>query len=115
MEISKIKIAGCEVSVIFTGEEYIFHNAVWGIVAFARRDMAYLEAHRAEDGARFTLWVENYQTKGGSLNYNSVSAGAVKFIRACETRYINLPVDIEVIDGGDLNAKYYINCAISER
>ncbi len=32
MEIYKIKRNGCEVNVIFTGKQYIFHNSYFGIL-----------------------------------------------------------------------------------
>ena len=37
MEIYKIKRNGCEVNVIFTGKQYIFHNSYFGILAVATR------------------------------------------------------------------------------
>lgn len=37
MEITSIKRNGSVVNVIFTGEQYIFHNAYYGILAVAQR------------------------------------------------------------------------------
>lgn len=37
MEIYKIERQGCEVNVLFTGKQYIFHNLKYGIIAVATR------------------------------------------------------------------------------
>lgn len=111
MIVSKIKIAGHEVSVIFTGMQYIFHNAYFGLLAVAERVDG-----RTEDGvARFVLGVENYRTRGGSLNINTIITAAKRYITKNENKYIHTVVEYDVRDAGDINANYYIACAVRSR
>ena len=111
MIVSKITVAGCEVSVIFTGMQYIFHNAYFGLVAVAERVDV-----RTEDGvARFILGVENYRTRGGSLNINTMIPAAKRYITKNENKYIHTVVEYDVRDAGDINANYYIDCAVRSR
>ena len=113
MEISKIRVSGChKVSVIFTGEQYIFHNAEYGIVAVAERDSR-RELESGFAACRFVLTVENWQTQGG--NCTAIEAAAKRFIRREECRYIPRCVEIDVRDGGNLNAEYFIDCAVRPR
>ena len=111
MEVSKIKIAGHEVSVIFTGMQYIFHDAYFGILAVAERVYSRTE----ETGVqveRFVLGVENYRTRGCSLNINTIMPAAKRYITKNENKYIHTVVEYDVRDAGDINALYYIDCAV---
>lgn len=111
MIVSKITIAGHEVNVIFTGVQYIFHNAYFGLLAVAERVDS-----RTEDGvARFVLGVENYKTKDGSLNINTIIPAAKRYITKNENKYIHTVVEYDIRDAGDINALYYINCAVRSR
>lgn len=111
MIVSKITIAGHEVNVIFTGVQYIFHNAYFGLLAVAERIDS-----RTEDGvARFVLGVENYKTKGSSLNINTIIPAAKRYITKNENKYIHTVVEYDIRDAGDINALYYINCAVRSR
>ena len=111
MIVSKIKIAGHEVSVIFTGMQYIFHDAYFGILAVAERVYSRTE----ETGVqveRFVLGVENYRTRGCSLNINTIMPAAKRYITKNENTYIHTVVEYDVRDAGDINALYYIDCAV---
>ena len=111
MEVSKIKIAGCEVNVIFAGKQYIFHNPYYGILAVAER----VDSRTEETGgqvARFVLCVENYRTRGCSLNINTIIPAAKRYITKNENKYIHTVVEYDVRDAGDINALYYIDCAV---
>lgn len=111
MIVSKITIAGNEVSVIFTGMQYIFHNAYFGILAVAER----VDSREEETGvqvARFILGVENYRTVGGSLNISTIIPAAKRYITKNENKYIHTVVEYDVRDAGDINALYYIDCAV---
>ena len=111
MIVSKIKIAGHEVNVIFTGMQYIFHNAYFGLLAVAERVDS-----RTEDGAaRFVLSVDNHNTLGSSLNINTIIPAAKRYITKNENKYIHTVVEYDVRDAGDINAMYYIDCAVRSR
>lgn len=114
MEVSRIKIAGHEISVIFTGTQYIFHNAYFGLLAVAERVYSRTE----ETGVhveRFVLGVENYRTCGASLNINTIIPAAKRYINKSENKYISTVVEYDVRDAGDINANYYIDCAVRSR
>ena len=111
MIVSKITIAGHEVSIIFTGMQYIFHNAYFGLLAVAERVDS-----RTEDGAaRFVLGVENYRTRGSSLNINTIIPAAKRYITKNENKYLHTVVEYDIRDAGDINALYYIDCAVRSR
>lgn len=114
MEVSKIKIAGCEVNVIFTGAQYIFQNAYYGILAVAERFYNRTEETGVQV-ARFVLGVENYRTGGGSLNINTIIPAAKRYITKNENKYIHTVVEYDVRDAGDINALYYIDCTVRSR
>lgn len=50
MEIKKIKIAGCESDMIFTGGKYIFYNDWYGVVGVATR-----KGYNCEDKHSFVI------------------------------------------------------------
>ena len=109
--VSKIKIAGHEVNAIFTGKQYIFHNPYFGLLAVAER----VYSREEETGgkvARFILSVDNYNTLGSSLNINTIIPAAKRYITKSENKYIHTVVEYDVRDAGNINANYYINCAV---
>lgn len=88
MQISKIKIGGYPVDVIFTGDQYIF-NSIYGVVAVATRQRV-ADITKESD---FVLDVGNHEYLGGSLSDSTALAGAKKFIRKAETSMLpNLKV-----------------------
>ena len=114
MIVSKIKIAGHEVNVIFTGMQYIFHNAYFGLLAVAER----VDSQEEETGcqvARFVLGVENYRTRGGSIKINDIIPAAKRYITKSENKDMSKVVEYDVRDAGDINANYYIDCAVRSR
>lgn len=114
MIVSKIKIAGHEVNVIFTGKQYIFHNPYFGLLAVAER----VDSREEETGsqvASFVLSVDNYNTLGSSLNINTIIPAAKRYITKNENKYIHTVVEYDVRDAGDINALYYIDCAVRSR
>ena len=114
MIVSKIKITGHEVSVIFTGMKYIFHNAYLGLLAVAER----VDSREEETGgqvARFILSVDTYNTLGSSPNINTIIPAAKRYITRNENKYIHTIVEYDVRDAGDINALYYIDCAVRSR
>lgn len=111
MIVSKIKVAGHEVSVLFTGSQYIFQNSHFGILAVAGRVYRRTEETGVQV-ARFVLGVENYRTRGGSLNINTIIPAAKRYITKSESKHIPTVVEYDVRDAGDINANYYIDCAV---
>ena len=108
MEIKKIKIAGCESDMIFTGVKYIFYNDWYGVVGLATRKgfLAY-----SEDRHTFIIKAGTEDTVGGSLNRSSIIAAMKRYITKSENKYIvhttlfedsgeicNCGVDIHVVD-----------------
>ena len=85
MEITKIKRNGCEVNVIFTGAQYIFHNAFYGILAVAER-----KGYKPEDNNHFTVYYGNHQTLGGSFAGTYCLTMAKSFIKQNESKYIQV-------------------------
>ena len=113
MIVSKITVAGHEVSVIFTGMQYIFHNAYFGLLAVAERVDDRTEERNGR--ARFILSVDNYRTCGCSLNINTITPAAKRYITKNENKYIHTVVEYDVRDAGDINALYHIDCAARSR
>lgn len=113
MIVSKITIAGHEVNVIFTGMQYIFHNAYFGLLAVAERVDGRTE--EINGVARFVLSVDNYNTLGSSLNINTIIPAAKRYITKNENKYIHTVVEYDVRDAGDINALYYIDCTVRSR
>ena len=114
MIVSKITIAGHEVSVIFTGMQYIFHDASFGLLAVAER----VDSREEETGVqveRFVLGVENYRTRGCSLNMNTIIPAAKRYITKNENKYFHTVVEYDVRDAGDINANYCIDCVVRSR
>lgn len=85
MEITKIKRNGCEVNVIFTGKQYIFHNAFYGILAVAER-----KGYSKEDTNHFTVYYGNHQTSGGSFAGTYCLSMAKSFIKQNESKYVQV-------------------------
>lgn len=91
--------------------QYIFQNAYFGLLAVAERVDV-----RTEDGvARFILGVENYRTRGCTLNINTMIPAAKRYITKNENKYIHTVVEYDVREAGDINANYYIDCAVRSR
>ena len=91
--------------------QYIFHDSFLGLLAVAER----VDSREEETGgqvARFVLSVENYNTRGGSLNINTIIPAAKRYITKNENKYIHKIVEYDVRDAGDINANYYIDCAV---
>ena len=109
MEINKIKRGGYEVNVIFTGEQYIFHNSFYGILAVATR-----KGYKKEEKDIFILEYGNDLTVGYSLGGSVCEIIAKDFIRKCESKYVKCDTQFEVIKV-DVNAKYYILVQAKER
>lgn len=84
MEISKIKIAGHPVDVLFTGSQYIFNSGFFGVVCVANRT--------SYDNPEFEIMAGNSQCVGGSLSESAVFVAAKKFITRSENQYIKQSV-----------------------
>ena len=90
MEIYKTKIAGSEVSVIFTGKNYFFHNSFFGYLAIAERtEGSYERIGVADDNLQeFVLHIGNAHTIGGHMPDGVVRTAAERFIRKNENKYV---------------------------
>lgn len=84
MEIKKIKIAGCESDVIFTGEKYIFYNDWYGIIGVATRKGFYAYS---EDKHTFDIKAGTENTVGGSVNRSSIVTAMKRYITKSENKY----------------------------
>ena len=84
MEFTKIKLAGCESEMIFTGANYIFYNDWYGVVGLATRKgfLAY-----SEDRHTFVIKAGTEDTVGGSLNRSSIITAMKRYITKCESFY----------------------------
>ncbi len=108
MEILKTKFRGCEVSVLFTGSQYIFHNQFYGLLAVADR-----KGYKSGEENYFTIYYGNKQTVGGSLDGECCFLLAKKFIKKHENKYIEHNIFFEE-SKVDLDA-WYIDCKVLRR
>jgi hypothetical protein len=92
MEITKLNRNNCEVNVIFTGEQYIFHNAFYGILAVGQR-----KGHKKEDTNHFTIYYGNHQTEGGSFAGTYCLKMAKSFIKKNESKYVKVNTIFEEV------------------
>ena len=83
MEITKIKIAGCEADMIFTGGQYIFWNDYYGVVGLATR-----KGYDEPDNHTFVIKAGTENTVGGSVNRSSIITAMKRYISKSENRYI---------------------------
>ena len=90
--------------------QYIFHNAYFGLLAVAERVEGRTE--ETNNVVRFVLSVDNYRTLGSSLNINTIIPAVKRYINKSENKYIPTVVEYDVRDAGDINALYYIDCAV---
>lgn len=109
MEIYKIKRSGCEINVLFTGEQYIFQNSFFGLLAVATR-----KGYSENDIDTFTLEYGNENTLGGSLGGSVCETMAKRFIKQCESRYVERDTKFSIVKV-DINKKYYIDIKAKER
>ena len=106
MEFKKIKIAGREADMIFTGEKYIFLMDWYGVVGLATR-----KGFDEESKHTFVIKAGTEDTVGGSLNRNSIITAMKKYIFKNENKYIvhttlledsgeicNCQLDINIVD-----------------
>ena len=84
MEITKIKIAGCEVNMIFTGGQYIFSNDWYGVIGVATRKGFYAYS---EDKHTFDIKAGTENTVGGSVNRSSIVTAMKRHITKSENKY----------------------------
>lgn len=102
MEIYKTKFRGSEISVIFTGSHYYFHNSFFGVIAIAERD--YERTSCSDNPARtfFYLSIGNAHCQGSSFNNGAVECFVRKFIKKNEQRYKETNVEFLMLEY-DLN------------
>lgn len=93
MEITKLNRNNCEVNVIFTGEQYIFHNAFYGILAVGQR-----KGYKKEDTDHFTIYYGNHQTEGGSFAGTYCLKMAKSFIKKNESKYVKVNTIFEEVE-----------------
>lgn len=109
MEITKIKRNNCEVNVIFTGKQYIFHNQFYGLLAVADR-----KGYDEDDARTFVVRYGNHQTIGGSFGGRYCLSMAKQFIKQSENRYVKTDVQFEAVQE-DLDVEYFIECKTVRR
>ena len=98
MEITKIKRNESEVNVIFTGKQYIFHNAFYGILAVGERKGYSTD----EETNHFTIYFGNHQTVGGRFGGNYCLNMAKSFIKKNESKYVQVSTTFDEVKE-DLN------------
>lgn len=97
MEVSIIKIARCEVHVLFVGSHYYFHSNFYGLIGIAER-----VGYDGDDARTFKITAGNSYTGGGAVNKCSITTAMKKFISKNENKYI--PQDIiYLLDEGECN------------
>lgn len=83
MEITKIKIAGCESDMIFTGAKYIFWNDWYGVIGLATR-----KGYDEESKHTFVIKAGTEDTVGGRVNRSSIITAMKRYITKSENKYI---------------------------
>lgn len=105
MEISKTRIAGHEIDVLFTGTYYYFWSSYCGVIATAKRDGEFKEGK-----AHFIITTGNQHCLGGSLTDCTVEAAVKRFITKAEQKYVPTDVTYESkqarLDLGTLDIKF---------
>ena len=82
MEIKKIKIAGCESDMIFTGAKYIFYNDWYGVIGVATR-----KGYNGGDKHSFVIKAGTGNTVGGRVNRSSIITAMKRHISKSENKY----------------------------
>lgn len=100
MEITKIKIAGCEADMIFTGGQYIFWSDWFGVIGLATR-----KGYDEPDNHTFVIKAGTENTVGGSVNRSSIITAMKRYISKSENKYIVRNTLFE--DSGEI-----LNCGI---
>lgn len=85
MEIFKIKRNRCAVNVIFTGEQYIFQNDYFGLLAVATR-----KGYTPEERKIFDIYYGNHYTIGGRFGGEYCLQMAKQFVSKCENTYVEV-------------------------
>ena len=106
MEIKKIKIAGCESDMIFTGAKYIFYNDWYGVIGVATR-----KGYNEESKHTFVIKAGTKNTVGGRVNRSSIITAMKRHISKSENKYkvhttffenseeiCNCQIDINIVD-----------------
>ena len=83
MEITKIKIAGCEADMLFIGKKYIIHSDYYGVIGVATR-----KGYDEPDSHTFTIKAGNEHTVGGRVNRSSIITAMKRYIPKSENRYV---------------------------
>ena len=78
---------GAEVHCLVTGDEYVFYNNFWGILAVADRDEMNEKA--------FTVRYGNENLNGCSLGGDVCALLSERFIKKNESRYISREISFE--------------------
>ena len=85
MQIERIKIAGAEVYVIFTGDKYFFYNDYYGLIGIAKR------LGFSDDVLHtFELAAGNGYTVGSRFNRGTIIAKINQYINKNESKYIEV-------------------------
>jgi len=103
MEIKSIKTRSLygysvELFSLFTGKHYYFYSNFYGLLAVADRD--------TENPDKFTVFVGNAHTLGGSLNPSRVADIVKRSVRHDENKYIKKTISFDVVDDVRLERDY---------
>ena len=101
MEITKITRNSCEVNVIFTGAQYIFHNPFYGILAVGEGKL--FDVDKALTS--FDVYYGNHQTTGSPFDGKYCMNMAENFIIKNENRYVKTDVILTPVEE-DLDTWY---------
>lgn len=106
MEITRIKIAGCEADMLFIGKKYIIHSDYYGVIGVATR-----KGYDEPDSHTFVIKAGTENTVGGSVNRSSIITAMKRYISKSENKYIvrktffedsgeilNCRIDINIVD-----------------
>jgi hypothetical protein len=100
MEISRVKIKGSDVNVVYNGT-YYFIDTFYGILAIAERT----DEDREKGTIDIKIRIGNTRTLGGRMQTYSILPSIKKFLTKSENRFIEKKVNYNVVDE-DLNKTY---------
>lgn len=103
------KFKGSEVSVIYTGSHYYFHNSYYGVIAIAERDYEKTTyGWDKEHKTHFNLSIGNVHCVGGSWHNGAIECMVRKFINKNDQKHGKVAITYDVYEV-DLN-KGYLTC-----
>lgn len=93
MECQVITVNGCQITVLFNGLCYLFHNHYFGFLALATR-----QETDKRDETDFLVLYGNHHCVGGSFTNSRLQSMVKRTINKAENKYISKSVNFEFVE-----------------